>query len=147
MPSVVPLIPVHLDRERTLRFDRRAVFTAERELTRLWGTPTTFYGSMVELMDAIATGQVGKLSVNTIAVLVWQGLLHESPTLTLDETQDLLPYLDLLAMVQICGALLQAWNVATQPAEPSSEAAGGTNGPLASLTGSPSGALSVGNSG
>lgn len=147
MPSVVPLIEIILDRTRHLRLDRRAIFTSELELTRFWGVQTTFYSVMLDLMNTISAGQLGGLSVNTLAILVWQGLLHESPELTLEATQDLLPTQDIVAMFALAGRLLEAWNVATAPVPGAPQEANGTVDPLPPLTGSPSGVLSAVNSG
>jgi hypothetical protein len=36
MSSVVPLIPITLDKPRHLRLDNRALFHAEVELSRIW---------------------------------------------------------------------------------------------------------------
>jgi hypothetical protein len=145
MPSVVPTVPITLDRPRHLRFDRRAVFASEVELTRLWQQPRTFYSAMQTMMRAIVENEAWMLNLNDIAVLVWQGLRHEDPALTLEDTQELLPYLDLAAMVPICGALLEAWNVASQPAPGTTPAAqeAEDRDPLAASTGSNSGALSA----
>lgn len=146
MPSVVPLIEITLDRLRHLRLDRRAVFVAEQELTRLWGVPSTFYAAMLDLMNTVSAGQIGGLNLNTMAILIWQGLLHESPDLTLEQVQDILPYQDIVKMFELAGALLNAWNVATTPPPNTPQEANGTTDPLPPSTGLASGVLSAVNS-
>lgn len=145
MPSIVPTVPLILDRARSLRFDRRAVFTAERELSRLWQTPRTFYSAMLSVIGAVSDGQIERLNLNDIAILLWQGLLYDDPMLTLEQVQDLLPTFDMGAMVPICAALLQAWNIAAQPATPPQDAAPSAEAPdpLAPSPGPGSGALSA----
>ncbi|HEX6827138.1 MAG TPA: hypothetical protein VF077_12545 [Nitrospiraceae bacterium] len=147
MPSVVPLIPITLDRLRHIRFDRRAVFTAELELTRLWGVPSTFYSAMLTLMNSCAAGEISGLNLNTLSILTWQGLLHESPELSLEQTQDMLPFQDVVRMFELAASLLNAWNVATVAPAGTPQEANGTADPLAPLTGSSSGVWSAANSG
>jgi hypothetical protein len=150
MPSIIPNVPILLDRARTLRFDRRAVFTAERELAKLWQTPKTFYGAMISVIQAVSESRIEGLNLNDIAVVLWQGLLYDDPMLTLEQVQDMLPTFDMAAMVPICAALLDAWNIAAQPATttPPEEtvAAEEPGDPLAPSRGSASGALSGVNS-
>jgi hypothetical protein len=149
MPSIVPNVPILLDRARTLRFDRRAVFTAERELSRLWQAPRTFYSAVLAVIQAVADSQIERLNLNDIAIMLWQGLLYDDPTLTLEQVQEMLPYFDMAAMVPICAALLEAWNIAAQPATPATEEAtsGEAADPLAPSPGAASGALSGASSG
>jgi hypothetical protein len=113
MPSVVPLIPLILDRERHLRMTNRALLHAERALCTFWGQKRNI---LAVLMDG------STLTLNDIAIVLHQGLLWEDPTLTLEDVQDLMT----LDKVQAClEAITRAWNVATEPAEP--QAGGATS--------------------
>lgn len=118
-PRLTPLVPLTLDRPRTLRLDMRAIFQAERALCVLWGRQTNILNLFSDL---------GTLTLNDLAVLLHQALRHEDPTLTLEQTQDLMRFDQLPAIMT---ALFDAWNAATQPATPPEE---GTvqDGPLAS---------------
>lgn len=109
MPNLTAPVPLMLDRERWLRFDNRALFTVERELCRLWGR-------QVSLLTLFAN--LDALTLNDVAVLLWQGLRQEDPTLTLEQTQDLMDFDKLPA---ILAAVLDAWNATTQPAVPLEE--------------------------
>jgi len=64
-----------------------------------------------------------------VSVLLWQGLLADSPDLTLGEVQDML---DLAKAPQIAEAIYQAWNAAAAPAEPVQAGGGIAAGPLSS---------------
>ena len=119
--SVVPSIPLTLDKPRHLRLDNRALFRCERELVQIWGTKTSMLSILMDL---------GNIRLNDLAVMLWVGLLHEDPTLTLEETQDLM---DFSKLSDILGAILQAWNAATLPADPQAVPEGeGDGDPLAS---------------
>jgi hypothetical protein len=136
MPSIVPEITLTLDRRRTLRLDNRAILTAERELSRLWGTK-------VSLFQTLASAET--LGFNDLTVLLWQALLHEDKTLTLAQVQDLVDFRQLTPLIT---AVLEAWNVATAPAEPRSQDAEApeTDDPLASPSlGERSGVMLVSN--
>jgi hypothetical protein len=119
MPSVVPLIPITLDKPRHLRLDNRALFRSERELSLLWQKKVSVLNVFVD---------IGNISLNDLAVLLWVGLIHEDPTLTLEQTQDLM---ELSRLPDILRAILQAWNAATLPAEPQPSGQG-DDGPLVS---------------
>jgi hypothetical protein len=110
MPSSVPLkplIPITLDKPRHLRMTNRAIFQSELELTKLWGRKINVFSILVNADQT--------LTLNDIAVFLWQALLHEDPSLTLPEVQDMV---DVTRMDVIFRAILQAWNAATAPAEP-----------------------------
>jgi hypothetical protein len=126
MPSIVPLIPIDLDRRRHLRLDNRALFQSEMELSRLWNR-------RINVLSVIMDG--ANLTLNDLAVLLWQGLIYEDPTLTLAQVQDLMDFGKIPAIVD---AIIQAWNAATEPAEPVATGGSQTDGPLPS-TGDSSG--------
>jgi hypothetical protein len=133
MPSVVPLIPITLDRPRHLRLDNRAIFQAERELSRLWE-------KRCSLFNVLATD----LGLNDLSVILWQALLHEDARLTLAIVQNEL--MDMAKLPEIIDAVLQAWNAATAPAVPDASVNGEASlmDPLPDgSTGSPSGRSAV----
>ena len=100
---------------------------AERELSRLWDRKISLFSVL-----ASADG----LGLNDLSVLLFAALLHEDPSLTLLKTQDMMDMQRLPEMIQ---AILEAWNRATMPAQPQTEA---PSDPLASTsTGPDSGVL------
>jgi hypothetical protein len=105
MPSVVPLIPITLDRPRHLRLSNAAIFQAEIELSKLWG-------KRCSLFNVLASD----LGLNDLSVILWQALLHEDARLTLAIVQNEL--MDMAKLSEIIDAVLQAWNGATTPALP-----------------------------
>lgn len=66
-------VKVELDRPRTLRYTNRSLVKLEDES----GLTAS------ELVQRIAAG-----SMKALSQLVWAGLLHESPTLTVEEVLD-----------------------------------------------------------
>src|SRR6476660_118145 len=102
MPSVIPLIPITLDKPRHLRMTNRAIFQSEIELTKLWNRKVNILSVLVNADQT--------LTLNDIAIFLWQALLYEDPTLTLPEVQDMI---DVTKLDVIVTAILQAWNVAT----------------------------------
>lgn len=133
MPSIVPLIPIDLDRRRHLRLNNAAIFQAEIELSKLWG-------KKVSLFQTLGTSET--LGFNDLSVVLWQALVHEDPRLTLAQTQEVM---DLGKLPQIIEAILAAWNAATAPAVPETAPNGeGTADPFpAGLPGTSSGATAV----
>lgn len=69
-------IPIQLDRLRHLKFDLRALAFAEREIARFWETK-----ERVSIFTHFAGGVFG---ASDLAILLWAGLRHEDPALTLD---------------------------------------------------------------
>lgn len=116
MDSLVPGIPVQLDRLRALRLDNRALLRAERELSTVWQRKLSILAVM---LDPQALG------LTDLTVLLWCGCLHEAPSLRLETVQEAVTLAQLPALLE---ALYAAWNAATATAEPVPE---GTNGPLA----------------
>jgi len=113
MPSVIPLIPITLDKPRHLRMTNRAIFQSEIELTKLWNRKVNILSVLVNADQT--------LTLNDIAIFLWQALLYEDPTLTLPEVQDMI---DVTKLDVIVTAILQAWNVATAPAQPTAPGEG-----------------------
>lgn len=131
MPSIVEPIPLDLDRRRHVRLDNRAMFLAERTLCRVWDRK-------VNLLSVLADPQ--GLTLNDLAALLWAGLQHEDPTLTLEQVQDLM---DLDKVGAITQAVFAAWNTATAPVPGSQRPPDEADGPFAPApsTGAPSGAM------
>ena len=131
MPSLIPGIPIDLDRPRTVRLDNRAIFTCELELSKLWGKKLSFY---TVLSDRETLG------VNDLSVMLWQGLRHEDAALTLAEVQEFLPLWKLPSIVTV---LFQAWNAATEDPDAPAPAHSDTGGddPLAPSPGGTSGGV------
>jgi hypothetical protein len=118
LDELVPPVPIDLDRRRHLRLGKRAVFRAEKALCEFWGKRQNI---LTMLFDPAG------LTLNDIAILLWQGLLHEDPTLTLEQAQDMVTMANVSTIVT---ALYQSWNDATQDAGESTEGLNGTD-PLA----------------
>lgn len=133
-PRITPLIPLALDKPRHLRLTKVAIFEAERAMCRLWG-------KQVNILMIFSEG--GLLTLNDLSILLHQGLLHEDPTLTLAEVQEMMDFDRLPAIMT---AVLDAWNAATQSADPHAPAGGTTpDGPLSLSPGEPSGLSLVSN--
>jgi hypothetical protein len=142
-PRIIDLIPVMLDKERHLLFDRTAVKVIEVELTRIWGREYTFYQVLRLAAEMLQDNDFAKLSFLNISVLLWAGCLHEDPQLTRATVEEALPYTDPSALIPYLGFILQAWHAASPPApEPQDREVPDSN-PLAESPGTPSGALSV----
>lgn len=135
MPPLVPLIPVELDRPRHLLFSRRAVKQIEIALSRAWGKEQTFYSAMRDLATMLTIGDPAYLSFTTLSIVLWQGLVDEDPTLTLAQTEDAIPYMDLSALVQLAGKVLEAWQAVSPPQPPVADEVPADADPLAVSTG------------
>lgn len=105
MPSLVPPIPVQLDRERHLRLDNAALFRAERELSRVWQRKVSVLQTLIDPET---------LGLNDLSILLWCGLLHEDHDLSLSQVQDAMTVQHFATYLD---AIYQAWNLATAPAE------------------------------
>lgn len=130
IPSVVPGIPLMLDKERHLRLHIGSLLLAEREMERLWGRE-------INLFTVIAAP--GGMGLNNLSILLWVALLDEDPSMTLLKTQDLL---NPSQVGPVITAIFDAWNAAWPLPRPEEEA----ERPLSSaLTGADSGAPPVSN--
>lgn len=128
-PSVVPSVPLMLDKERHLRFTIPALLMAERELSRIWEKKVSLFATI---------GSAEGLGLNDMQVLLWVALLHEEPGLTLLRVQDMM---DLSKVGDYITAIYAAWNAAwpLAPAQPE-----GAESPLAlTSTGSVSGSTAA----
>ena len=103
--SVVPLVPLTLDKPRYLRLDIAALCNAERDLSDFWGKKTSVYACLLEV----------PISVNDLSIIVLHGLRHEDPTLSLPEVKGMLNHSTIPVVFQ---AVTDAWTKATQAADP-----------------------------
>jgi len=133
--SIVPLIPLTLDKPRHLRLDIAALCNAERDLSDFWGKKTSVYAVLLDV----------PIGINDLSILVLHGLRHEDPTLSLGEVKGMLNHTTIPVVFQ---AVTDAWTKATQAAEPgtgapvpvdpqSTVSTGASSGPMpASILGS-----------
>ena len=103
--SIVPLVPLALDKPRHLRLDIAALCQAERDLSDFWGKKTSVYACLLEV----------PISVNDLSIIVLHGLRHEDPTLSLPEVKGMLNHSTIPVVFQ---AVTDAWTKATRAAEP-----------------------------
>jgi hypothetical protein len=135
MESVVPGVPITLDRVRHLRLDIQALIRAERDMSDLWGKKTSVYGVLLDV----------PIGINDLCILVHRGLQWEDPTLNFPQVQELL---NRATMTTIFQAVTDAWTKATRAAESSATeevapadpwptlSTGGSSGPMpASISG------------
>jgi len=106
--SIVPLIPLQLDKPRHLRLDIAALCNAERDLSDFWGKKTSVYACLLDV----------PISINDLSIIVLHGLRHEDPTLSLPEVKGMLNHSTIPVLYQ---AVTDAWTKATQAADPSAE--------------------------
>ena len=77
----VKMIPIQLDKPRHILLDMRAIYRVELELAKLYGEKRV---SLPKIFKQ------GDLSMTELLHLLWGGLLHEEPTLTVDRVAALL---------------------------------------------------------
>ena len=122
MPRVIKPVPIDLDRPRHLLFTHESVPATERELTRFWEREYYFFEALQKLLDFLSTGELAKLSLTNLTILVWQGCRHEDPQLTLAEVQVAMPHIgDAAGIITLAGAVLGAWQAGSPPPEPVGE--------------------------
>jgi hypothetical protein len=103
MPSIIPSIPIDLDRRRYLRLTNWAKCQAERALCDYWGKEMSLYDALMRQ----------PMRANDLAIMFWQALLADDPSLTLHEAVDLMDY---ATPDVVMDAVVKAWNTST-PAE------------------------------
>ena len=108
--SVVPLIPIDLDKRRYLRLDTTALCSAERDLSELWGKKTSVYAALLEV----------PIGLNDLSIIMLHGLRHADPTLSLPEVRGIMNYSTVPVMFQ---AVTDAWTKTSAAAEPRAEGA------------------------
>lgn len=122
-PTPTRGVPVQLDRERHLRFTLRTI----REIRTEFG------------MDALTEG----VSMEAIAKLLWYGLKHEDPDLTVEAVEELVDMQNLTELIQAVTAatggrmptVVEEPPAQDPPAEPTAAADSPAAGALQMVTG------------
>jgi hypothetical protein len=70
-------IPIQLDKLRHIKLDLRALALAEREIARFW--------ERKERLSIVQIFQGGDVGIADLCILLWAGLRHEDPALTVDQ--------------------------------------------------------------
>lgn len=70
-------IPIQLDKLRHIKLDLRALALAEREIARFW--------ERKERLSIVQIFQGGDVGIADLCILLWAGLRHEDPSLTVDQ--------------------------------------------------------------
>jgi hypothetical protein len=143
LPSLIPSIPLDFAGRRSLRFDRKAVFQAELELSRLWGKDMTFFQAIVSIARFFTDNDWGGLSLNNLSALLLYGLKHESPALTLEEVQEALPIYDQQALILLASKILEAWQAQSPQGRETQDTEAIRTDPLDGSSGNSSGRLSA----
>ena len=73
--AVVPMIEIELDKKRLLDFNLNALAAAEKAMTNFWGVRTT-------MGNVLSEGTIGAADTRA---MIWGGLIHEDPELTLEQ--------------------------------------------------------------
>src|SRR5678815_1148881 len=94
--SIVPLVPLMLDKQRHLRLDIAALCNAERDLSEFWDKKTSVYAVLLDV----------PIGINDLSILVLHGLRHEDPTLSLPEVRGMLNHTTIPVVFQ---AVTDAW--------------------------------------
>ena len=111
MPRLVQPIPVDLDTRRHLLLTNEALWGAELELSRRYGKKISIYPLLARAL--VADGeQPGLLDV---IVLLYYGLRHEDPNLTLEQVSEAVTLENYSALVE---AIYTSWGLATRSAAP-----------------------------
>jgi len=113
LPGLGLSVAIELDRPRTLRLNARALYHTELELRRIYGE------KKISLNSLLLRGDLGFVD---LYVLLWQGLRHEDPALTLEHVLEMA---DLVAAGRVAGLLREALAQALGPAEPPDAAPAG----------------------
>jgi hypothetical protein len=131
LPRITPLIPIDLDKRRYLRLDNKAKFRAEWELCQLWGERLNLFSVMSQDL----------MTLNDLSVLLWQGLLHEDPRLTLADVQAMMDLDSPDGLLTTIKAITEAWNASSPTPRPVAEEVEREADPLTTPSpGPPSGA-------
>lgn len=96
--------PIEINGETyQLRYDFTAFRKAEIELTKFWGQRTTIPGLLGSIFNNTEDTQIlsDKISVSDVCVLLWCGLLHDDPTLTLETVANGLELADLATVLPV----------------------------------------------
>ncbi len=86
-------VEIVLDKKRNLLFNHAALRMAETEINKLRFADPSNHTSidflMVDTVGRLANSQ-GMMPMDLLMVMLWAGLLHEDPKLTVDKTAELL---------------------------------------------------------
>lgn len=122
---VISTIPIMLDKERHLLYTWTSFMKAELELTKQKGVSTTaleVFRNMTSMTSADAEGNAvidfTKVSMTDLLILVWAGLLHEDPKLSLEKVGDNLLFADLSRVLMAVSEAISS----SLPKEDASEA-------------------------
>ena len=111
MPRLVQPIPVDLDKRRHLLLKNAPLWEAEMELSRRYGKKISIYPLLAR--GLLPDGeQPGLLDV---IVLLYYGLRHEDPDLTLEQVSEAVNLENYSALVE---AIYTSWGLVTRSAEP-----------------------------
>lgn len=109
--GVQPPIPIQLDTLRHLKLDLRALAFAERELTRFWESK--------ERLSIVKVFQSGDVGIADLCILLWAGLRHEDPALTLDQAFSLASTVPMTVLSEAMGqAFREQLGAGDAPADP-----------------------------
>lgn len=134
--GVLQPIPIHLDRLRHIKLDLRALALAEREIARFW--------ERKERLSIVQIFQSGDVGVADLCILLWAGLRHEDPTLTVDQAFALASGVSMAVVSEAMGQALREQLGAgasgeSAPADPPQPTTAATPSDLTGSTSGPSG--------
>lgn len=92
-PNVIEPVEIELDKTRHLLFNLRALFHAEREINRWRRADVKDFVSIDYLIISAAQKGLmaaGAFPLDLLITLIWAGLTHEDPELTIDQVCDLI---------------------------------------------------------
>jgi len=102
-------IPIQLDRLRHIKLDLRALALAEREIARFW--------ERKERLSIVQIFQGGDVGIADLCILLWAGLRHEDPALTVDQAFALVSGVSMQVVSEAMGqALREQLGACTQTA-------------------------------
>lgn len=102
---VIQAVPFLLDKPRHLLYTWAAFMKAENELTKAKGRPTTaleVFKTLASVMEMSPEGaeenerviDFSKISITDLLILLWAGLLHEDPKLSIERVGENLTFGD-----------------------------------------------------
>jgi hypothetical protein len=131
--SIIPSVPLELDKRRYLRFSNWARCQAERAICDFWQDDRL---SVYEVLTR------NPIRANDIAIIFWEALKEgeEDPSITLREAMNLMDYAPLADLLD---AVLKSWNIATPQETPPADSTGAPDpfdrATTSASTGQPSG--------
>lgn len=91
---LVEPVPIHLDKDRHLLLTHRAIALAEREIAKFWGT------KRASLFKIFGENEIAR---HDLICLLWAGLLHEDPSLTIEQVYALVEQASATAVMEAIG--------------------------------------------